>query len=399
MRFFIAGAGAKSSPRCLASAATNTFRNVSPSPPPLHLPFHPSKPPANNLRLLSTLHERKATYVPSAFSKGLECGGGGGETLPSSSSERKLAVVAWSVVTLVVAMANRVLQKLALVPMKDYPFILAQLNIFAYVLVFFSVLLVRYRVGITTNEMLVIPKLPFVAIGSLEFLSSVCGMYAGEPSISCSHATGASHTLTISSGVVVAVSRGGTNSGMLSGISPLWPGLMIASSFFQAAASIFKESVFIDAAKRLKGKSLDIFVINSFSSGFQALFTIAFLPILSSMKGIPLSQLPSYFTSGAACFFNIGTNTIGCEGAPLLPLLYIASNIFFSISILNLLKVSNAIVASLASRAAVPFAIYILSQPLPYLPKGVSLSPFFHMGSAVLVMGLIMYNLPKPKFS
>lgn len=129
MRLFLAGAGAKSSPRCLASATTNTFRNVSPSPPPppLHLPFHPSKPPANNLRLLSTLHERKANYVPSAFSKGLERGGGGGEALPS---ERKLAVVAWSAVTLVVAMANRVLQKLALVPMKDYPFFLTQLNIF-----------------------------------------------------------------------------------------------------------------------------------------------------------------------------------------------------------------------------------------------------------------------------
>ncbi|XP_047976989.1 protein CLT2, chloroplastic-like [Salvia hispanica] len=425
MRLFIAGASAKSFPRCPASTTTNTFRNVSlsPSPPPLHLPFHPSKSPPNNLRLLSTFHESKAAHVPSAFSKGLERGGGGGEALPGSSSERKLAVVAWSVVTLVVAVANRVLQKLALVPMKDYPFFLAQLNIFAYVLVFFLVLHVRYRAGITTNEMLAVPKLPFVAIGSLEFLSSICQMYAGAmlpgPAIPLLFQTflvwqllfsilflGKRYNFNqiigcflVAGGVVVAVSRGGTNSGMLTGISPLWPGLMIASSFFQAAASIFKESVFIDAAKRLKGKSLDIFVINSFSSGFQALFTIAFLPILSSMKGLPLSQLPSYFSSGAACFFNIGTNTIGCEGAPLLPLLYIASNIFFSISILNLLKVSNAIVASLASRAAVPFAIYILSQPLPYLPNGVSLSPFFHMGSAILVMGLIMYNLPKPKFS
>lgn len=43
---------------------------------------------------------------------------------------------------------------------------------------------------------------------------------------------------------------------------------------------------------------------------------------------------------------------LGCEGAPLLPFLYIASNILFNISILNLLKVSNAIVASLAGRAA-----------------------------------------------
>lgn len=42
----------------------------------------------------------------------------------------------------------------------------------------------------------------------------------------------------------------------------------------------------------------------------------------------------------------------GCDGAPLLPLLYVISNILFNISILNLLKVSNAIVASLAARSS-----------------------------------------------
>jgi hypothetical protein len=44
---------------------------------------------------------------------------------------------------------------------------------------------------------------------------------------------------------------------------------MMASAAFQAAASIIKEFVFIDGAKRLEGKRPDIFIVNSFGSGFQ----------------------------------------------------------------------------------------------------------------------------------
>ncbi|KAG5543793.1 hypothetical protein RHGRI_016522 [Rhododendron griersonianum] len=83
------------------------------------------------------------------------------------------------------------------------------------------------------------------------------------------------------------VASGGSEAGqMLSGIGFLWPVLMIDSSAFQAGASILKVvfcvvvapfigSVFIDAATRLKGKVLDIFVVNSFGSGFQALMFLS----------------------------------------------------------------------------------------------------------------------------
>lgn len=54
----------------------------------------------------------------------------------SSSSESQAPVISnstiifWSAVTLVLAVGNRVLYKLALVPMKEYPFFLAQVNTF-----------------------------------------------------------------------------------------------------------------------------------------------------------------------------------------------------------------------------------------------------------------------------
>ncbi|CAL5383972.1 unnamed protein product [Camellia sinensis] len=397
-----------------------------------------------------------------------------------SSSNTTLIIVS-SVITVILAVANRVLYKLALVPMKDYPFFLAQLTTFGftillkmcleawnarfgieigsylsekiqlsrppipnprlgfdaantaqvmellYVAIYFSILYVRYRAGIVTDEMMAIPKSPFIVIGILEALGVAAGMSSGVTCLRPGSVESSLRThgmtflvwqlafsvlllgrkfswnriagcLLVAAGVVVAVASGSDTGQMLSGIGFVWPVLMIVSSAFQAGASILKESVFIDAANRLKGKLLDIFVVNSFGSGFQALFVFLFLPFLSSLKGIPFSLLPTYIKSGAGCFFNIGAHTLGtrCEGAPLLPLLYMVTNIAFNISALHLLKISSAVVSSLNSMSSVPISIYILSLPLPYLPEGVSLSPFFLIGSMILVVGLILYNIPQP---
>lgn len=42
----------------------------------------------------------------------------------------------------------------------------------------------------------------------------------------------------------------------------------------------------------------------------------------------------------------------GCDGAPWLPFLYVASNLAFNVSALNLLKMSSAIVSSLTMTLA-----------------------------------------------
>ncbi|MED6180616.1 hypothetical protein PIB30_011650, partial [Stylosanthes scabra] len=87
---------------------------------------------------------------------------------PSSSSGTNLILFSSAAITVTLAVANRVLYKLALVPMKDYPFFLAQFTTFGYVVVYFSMLYIRYRAGIVSDEMLAIPKLRFFAIGFLE---------------------------------------------------------------------------------------------------------------------------------------------------------------------------------------------------------------------------------------
>ncbi|KAL8141246.1 hypothetical protein V2J09_007267 [Rumex salicifolius] len=334
-------------------------------------------------------------------------------------SNTRLLVVC-STVTFVLAIANRVLYKLALVPLKEYPFFLAQFITFGYVVVYFSVLFTRYRAGIVTDEMLAFPKKRFIAIGVLEALGVVAGMSSAAmlpgPAIPILNQTflvwqlsfstlilGRRYSfrqitgcLLVAAGVILAVASGSDAGQTLAGISSLWPVLMIVSSAFMAGASILKESVFLDAAKRLKGKSIDIFIVNSFGSGFQALFVLLFLPLLSNLKGIPFTQLPSYLKSGAACFLNIGGSLEGCQGAPLLPILYVVTNMAFNISALYLVKISTAVISSLSTMVSgVPIAIYILSLPLPYLPGGSSLSPFFLLGSTVLLSGLVLYNLPQ----
>ncbi|XP_016569007.2 uncharacterized protein LOC107867346 isoform X1 [Capsicum annuum] len=202
-------------------------------------------------------------------------------------------IVLNSALTLVLGVANQVLYKLALVPMKEYPFFLAQVTTFGYLAIYLSILYARYRAGIVTKEMVAYPKSRFLLIGLLEALGVVCGMYAGAvlpgPAIPILSQTFLVWQLTLSvfilgrtyslnqiagcllvaAGVVLAVTSGSDSNQMLTGIAFVWPVLMVASSAFQAAASVIKEFVFIDAASRLKGKVLDIFVVNSFGSGFQ----------------------------------------------------------------------------------------------------------------------------------
>ncbi|XP_019089338.1 PREDICTED: protein CLT2, chloroplastic isoform X2 [Camelina sativa] len=243
-------------------------------------------------RFLLSSSSRKTTFP---MRRGCSVSASTEESSSSVPSNRNLIVLN-SVVIVALAVANRVLYKLALVPMKQYPFFLAQLTTFGYVLIYFTILYTRRRLGIVTNEMMGVPKWRFAVIGFLEALGVATGMAAAAmlpgPVIPILNQTflvwqllfallilGRRFLLTqiagcllVAVGVVVAVSSGSSADHTLSGIGLLWPAVLVASAAFQAGASIIKEFVFIDAAKRLEGKSLDIFVVNSFGSGFQPSF-------------------------------------------------------------------------------------------------------------------------------
>lgn len=343
-------------------------------------------------------------------------GGGRDELKAFSDRDRTVEVMIAAAVTVVMGVANRVLYKLALVPLKHYPFFLAQLATFGYVIVYFSILYMRYHAGIVTDEMLSLPKTPYLFVGMLEALGAASGMAAGAilsgASIPILSQTFLVWQLLLSFiflgrryrvnqllgcslvavGVIITVASGSTAGPSLKEASIFWSLLMIASFLFQAADTVLKEIIFLDAAQRLKKGSVDLFVVNSYGSAFQALFICILLPFLSKLWGVPFSQLPNHLKNGAACFLNIGTlSNAGCDGAPVLPLLFIVVNMGFNISLLHLLKISSAVVSSLASTFSVPISVYIFTLPLPYIGVASSLPRGFVAGAIILIMGLLIY--------
>ncbi|XP_057431362.1 protein CLT1, chloroplastic isoform X2 [Lotus japonicus] len=264
-----------------------------------------------------------------------------GELEPASgrgSVNRTAEVVAAAAVTVVMGVGNRVMYKLALVPLKQYPFFLAQLATIGYVIVYFSILYIRYRTGIVTDEMLSVPKTPFLFVGLLEALGAATGMAAGAmlsgasiPILSQTFLVwqiflsivflGRRYKVNqllgcflVTVGVIITVASGSGAGKSLKEAGIFWSLLMIVSFLFQAADTVLKEVIFLDATRKLKGGSLDLFVVNSFGSAFQALFICLLLPFLSRLWGIPFSQLPNYLKDGAACFLNVGT--LSSAGAP-----------------------------------------------------------------------------------
>ncbi|KAG6629826.1 hypothetical protein I3843_14G112800 [Carya illinoinensis] len=337
------------------------------------------------------------------------------EAEESTSRDRTVKVAVAAAVTVVMGVGNRVMYKLALVPLKHYPFFLAQLATFGYVVVYFSILYLRYHAGIVTDEMLSMRKGPFLAVGLLEALGAATGMAAGAilsgasiPILSQTflvwqillsiiflgrryRANQLLGCFLVALGVIITVASGSSAGQSLKEAGIFWSLLMIVSFLFQAADTVLKEVIFLDAARDLKGGSVDLFVVNSYGSAFQAFFIFLLLPFLSKLWGIPFSQLPNYLKDGAACFLNIGTLSSGCDGAPLLPLLFVAVNMGFNISLLYLLKISSAVVSCLASTFSVPIAVYVFTLPLPYLGVGSSLPAGFVAGAIILLMGLLIY--------
>ncbi|KAH0895979.1 hypothetical protein HID58_045547 [Brassica napus] len=366
----------------------------------------------------------------------------------AGKQDRTTEIVIAAAVTAALGVGNRVMYKLALIPLKKYPFFLAQLSTFGLITFIFlnlafdierrlldvgklvyvvcmvwrmRILNIRmhykilYRAGIVTKEMLSVPKIPFLIVGILESLALTSGM-AAAANLSGPSTTVLSQTFLIwqilfsmiflgrryrinqilgcvlvAFGVIVSVASGSGAAHSFKDAGIFWSLLMVLSFMLQGADTVMKEIIFIDSKKRLKGASLDLFVVNSYGSIFQVICIALLLPFLSKLWGIPFNQLPSYLRDGGACFLNIGAKTTGCEGAPLLPIMFVMMNMAYNISLLRLIKISSAVVSSLASTVSVPIAVYFFTLPLPYLGVASSLPTGFVAGTVILVLGMLLY--------
>lgn len=353
-------------------------------------------------------------------------------------AKRGLQMLFTITMAVLLSVANKVLYKMALIPMSKYSFFLAQITTLGYVVVYSMILFVRYRIGVVTKEMFAIaPKSIFIAVGALEALGLVSGMAAAtnlpgasipvltqvylvwqlllsvtflQKRYSLGQIIGC--LLVILGVVVVVMSGSGRDSGGGGAASKVfnqksgslfWSLVIIFSTAFFAAASILKEFAFQDARRqhqKMKGGregSIDIFVVNTFGSLFQAFFVLLLSPFLSNLQGISFKEQPKYLSSAAACLVNsAGSSQNGCNGAPLVPLLYILVNMAFNISNLSLLKQSSAVVSSLCVTLAVPLSIWAFTLPLPLFDSSATLPPGVYEGALILIAGLAFFNLLKP---
>lgn len=303
--------------------------------------------------------------------------------------------------------------------MGSYAFAMSLLQCFGYVIVYNTILRSRVRSGIVTQPMRDTPHAPFVAVGLLEGITNVAQTYLAI------HLPGALLPLLSQSGViwqlglsavllgrrysvrqvasaliVVAgvVLAGIPARGVPAGAAHPYDVLAYVGTFsFIALDVLLKEKIFRDAKKRIGG-ALDIFVVNSRGSLWQAIFVFLSLPVLTNLKGLSFSEIPGYFIQGMQCLMGrIPPGTVGVDptGAPLLPLLYIVVNLSFNISALYVLRMAGSVHTSLVMSSVLPLTVLAFSFPLPLLGQPAPLGPFFGVGFVVLMVGMVLFNSAK----
>jgi drug/metabolite transporter (DMT)-like permease len=241
---------------------------------------------------------------------------------PRRASPAALAAGVAAVV--VTGVANRVLYKLALVPLGNHTFFLAQLQTFGYCVFYFVVLGSRRRAGLVPPAQLAFPRQMvgvFAAIGLVEALSALLSFMAAArlpgvvlPLLSQSvlvwqvalgylvlrRRLGAVQLCGVAAvvgGVALAAWPAAPASSPLAGADPRYAAVFVLATVFPAVDTILKERVFRSARASLK-QELDLFVVNSWGSVAQAGWVLALLPAAAAARGMALHQVPAYLQEG-----------------------------------------------------------------------------------------------------
>ena len=351
-----------------------------------------------------------------------------GDIGPNRSNIAALVIsIALVVVT---GIGNRLLYKMALKPLGNYVFFLAQLQTFGYCFVYFAALTLRYKAGFVSNAMLKVPKMmigTFIAIGFVEAMSSLLS-FIGAANLPGVVLPLLSQTVLfwqvllattvlgkrlgtmqiggvalVVIGVALAAWPGSSGAGgafansILSGVNPMYAIIFVIAMLFPALDTIFKERVFRTWREKWSDgkKDLDLFVVNSWGSAAQAVFVFLLLPIITAARGMALGDLPGYLSAGWDCCRGLTPPCGGdCSGAPLIPLLYVAFNLFFNVSALMVIRTAGNLAISIVMSAIVPATLFAFTLPLPYLDPAPPLGPNFLLGAGLLMVGLGAYNAP-----
>jgi len=325
----------------------------------------------------------------------------------------KIPVGILLLLVIILGAANRIVYKIQLVPMGNYPTFISWFITVSYCLLYWSILLIRRYQGYITNEMINYPKIwKFVLMGLMDALGYVLGIFGARaisgylltllpqiiiPTtmlISMFPWVGARYNLLQVFGALLLISgeiislvpdfKSGTHATIY------WAIVYMVSVVPNAISFVLKESVFHDMPK------MDIFIVNSMDSIFQLIFTLALFPIvmIPGFGGIPFDQLFVFIQQSSYCF--AGQNIVypyqdTCLGEPYLTLLYVVINLTWNICLLLLLKQGGAVLTFIAAAVSLPIAHLAFAINWPLLgSSSIALTDIFAL--LAVLAGLIVYR-------
>jgi len=343
------------------------------------------------------------------------------DKLRKTFSGNTLLLLGLMVAVIVFGTANRVLFKLMLIPMVNYPFFTNQLTSFIYIPFFWPIVWVFFKTGRIDEEQRSFPWWKFAIMGTLDASAGLLMTFGGahtsgpmqlllsqaaipmtmlfswivslealafifkrvlQVNYKWNHYVGAG---TILLGIVVSLYGqlfGGGDSGSSSSVAGLI--IFFSSSIPTAFSGVYKEIGF-------KGADLDVYYVNAWVATYQFVVGMLFLPIttLHSFGGLAFDEIPANLWDGAKCFAGYGE---GCEGAYYYVCGYLAINIIYNIVLLMMIKYGSAALFYVASAVILPAADICFTQKWIMGVNAQPLTWYDVVGLIIILTGLVVYR-------
>jgi hypothetical protein len=323
--------------------------------------------------------------------------------------------------------ANRVSQRILLVPMLPFAFFVSNLLALAWTCLYGSILIIGSLSGCLLRlwgpSCLGIRKWPLLWIGGWDFIGTMLTTVAvsrlpgpqivllGQVVLPMSMAT--SHVLLgstfslyqmaavgiVISGVVVTTAASAGSS------SSLFFCLLYAGGMLPyAIASTLKERLF------RAHPDLPVVAVNFLTSVFQIAWSLAWLPVAAvpGLGGVPLAALPAFVAGALRCIAGQDhiplhapletpdgtavTDWTGCGAMPLPFLVYLTLNVTMNVLVLTVVKYGGAVLNFVVGTVATTLQYFAFAVDWPLLPRA-RLTAAHCGGFACALTGLVLYRV------
>jgi uncharacterized membrane protein (DUF485 family) len=196
--------------------------------------------------------------------------------------------------------------------------------------------------------------------------------------------------LTLLSGLIISLiptfeAQGSSDKGAL---TVVWAAIYLASLLPNAISFILREMVFTEMPK------MDIFVVNSFDSFWQLIFSLLMFPLvlIPGFSSVSFDTIGDYILDGASCIIGFTpTPEDDCTGEPWLMMIYVFVNLSWNISLLLLLKKGGAVFTFIGSAVSLPLSHFAFAIDWPIIGAG-EVSWEDGLGLLLVLIGFIMYR-------